>query len=54
VSRRTIGILAGVVGSGIAAWWWRTQRGSGQTLQPARDRGTVIFDNHAMPSEGVL
>ena len=55
VNRRTIGILAGVVGTGIAAWWWTTQRASGETMRhAARERGTVIFDNHAIAPEGII
>jgi hypothetical protein len=49
MSRRTLGILASVAGSAIGAWWWISRRASstaGRRL-PARDRGTVIFDNHA-------
>ncbi len=48
VNRRTLGILAGVVGSAIGAWWWTSQRASRTPVArvPARERGTVIFDNH--------
>lgn len=42
MTKRTYGILAGVIGSGLAAWWWARQRSGGA---PAPDRGTVIFDN---------
>jgi hypothetical protein len=53
-----MGILATVVGSAIGAWWWSTQRGSraSRTFVPARERGTVIFDNTPMvsDSEGVI
>jgi hypothetical protein len=48
VSRRTLGILASLVGSAIgAAWWVMYQRRTRNTaaLAPARDHGTVIFDN---------
>ena len=41
------GILASLVGSAIGAWWvinQRRVRNSG-VLSPARDHGTVIFDN---------
>jgi hypothetical protein len=53
LSRRTLGILASVVGSAIGAWWWTSQRANRATAArvPARDRGTVIFDNHTAASD---
>jgi hypothetical protein len=54
VSTRTLGFLA-VVGSALGAWWWTTQRASMSTSvqrMPARDHGTVIFDNHVPASDG--
>jgi len=58
VSTRTLGILATVVGSAIGAWWLTTQRRSrvARNLLPARDSGTVIFDNTPVASdtEGIL
>jgi hypothetical protein len=46
VTKRTYGILAGVLGSAIGAWWWNRQLAAqSRTLTPARERGTVIFDN---------
>ena len=44
MSRRTYGILAGVIGSALGAWWYSRRRvpGGGRTNI---DRGTVIFDN---------
>jgi hypothetical protein len=53
LSTRTLGILAGVVGSAIGAWWWTTQRMSHAStrLVPARDHGTVIFDNTPTASD---
>jgi hypothetical protein len=46
VTIRTYSILASVIGSAVGAWWWNRHR-SGQTpgLTPAREHGTVIFDN---------
>ena len=43
MSRRTYGILAGVIGSALGAWWYSRRRtaGAGGTI----DRGTVIYDN---------
>jgi hypothetical protein len=43
LSTRTYGILAGVIGSAIGAWWYSRYRT--RTAMPAHDRGTVIFDN---------
>ncbi|HVH55583.1 MAG TPA: hypothetical protein VM791_04990 [Vicinamibacterales bacterium] len=44
MSRRTYGILAGVLGSALGAWWYSRRRAlaGGRT---STDRGTVIFDN---------
>jgi hypothetical protein len=55
VSKRTFGILAGVVGSAVGAWWWNRQRVAQESvrqLTPARDHGTVIFHNTPQPVEG--
>jgi hypothetical protein len=53
MTRRTIGLLAGVVSSAVGAWYWlRRQTRHGETLTPGRERGTVIFDNTPRPSEG--
>jgi hypothetical protein len=43
-------MMAGTV---FGAWWWTTQRGSTTIIRrlPARERGTVIFDNHATAVE---
>jgi len=47
VSKRTLGILASVVGSAIGAWWMLTQRRerNSAAVTPARDQGRIIFDN---------
>lgn len=53
VSKRTLGILATVVGSAFGAWWLTTQRRSraaGSQLA-TRDHGTVIFDNTPVASD---
>jgi hypothetical protein len=42
VTRRTYGILAGVIGLG--AWWWNRQR-SAANRAASPDRGTVIYRN---------
>jgi hypothetical protein len=52
-----LGILATAVGSAIGAWWWVRQRSlaGNRSLTPARERGTVIFDNTpAADSEAAL
>jgi hypothetical protein len=44
--------MASVVGSALGAWWWTTQRRPRTpSLGPARDRGTVIFDNTPVASD---
>jgi hypothetical protein len=57
LSTRTYGILAGVIGSAIGAWWWARQRGASTTVAE-RERGTVIFHNTPTPTplsgEGVV
>jgi len=46
MNNRTLGLLAGVIGSALGAWWY-TRRFStaNQNLMAARQRGEVIFDN---------
>jgi len=57
VSNRTCAILTMMAGAAFGAWWWTTQREPGTNARrvPARERGTVIFDNHttAVETEGV-
>ena len=55
MSKRTFGILAGVVGSAVGAWLWNRQRLALRNmaeLTPAREHGTVIFHNTPRPVEG--
>jgi hypothetical protein len=57
VTRRTLGILATVVGSAMGAWWYTSQRRlRNPRLTPSRERGTVIFDNTptAASGEGII
>jgi hypothetical protein len=53
LSKRSYGILAGVIGSALGAWWYNRYRS--RTMMPVRDRGTVIFDNTPTASdEGII
>ena len=47
MTRRTYGILAGVIGFG--AWWWSRQRNA-VNRAAASDRGSVIFRNTPAPT----
>ena len=55
MNKRTFGILAGVVGSAVGAWFWNRQRlarRNVERLTPDRDHGTVIFHNTPRAVEG--
>jgi hypothetical protein len=58
VRKRTLGILATVVGSAFGAWWLTSQRHSrtARRTLPPREHGTVIFDNTPVASdtEGII
>ena len=43
MTRRNYAFLAGLIGSAMTAWWWSRNRMTQN--RPARERGTVIFDN---------
>jgi hypothetical protein len=43
MNTRTYGILAGVIGSALGAWWYSRRRTPSR--QGRYDRGTVIYDN---------
>lgn len=55
MTKRTYGILAGVLGSALGAWWYRRRQ---STTRPSAGRGTVIFDNTPtatpLSSEGTI
>ena len=55
MNRRTYGILAGVIGSALGAWWYSRRRGSSR---PSTDRGAVIYDNTPtatpLSTEGII
>lgn len=56
MSTRTYGILAGVIGSALGAWWYARR----QTIStaPAAARGVTIFHNTPTPTsiseEGIV
>lgn len=59
MNSRRYGILAGVIGSALGAWWYSRRRSTvTRSLTPARDHGEVIFDNTPtatpLSSEGVI
>jgi hypothetical protein len=49
MTKRTYGFLAGVLGLGA---WWYSRRRTAMTTTPARERGTVIFDNTPASTSG--
>ena len=52
VTKRTLGILATMVGSAVGAWWLTTYRRTRAfRTTPERARGTVIFDNTPVASD---
>jgi len=57
LSKRAYGVIAGVIGSAIGAWWYARQRAASMSAAEP-DRGTVIFHNTPTPtplsSEGVI
>ena len=52
MTRNRYGLLAGIAGAALAAWYWRSRRGHGQG---GNEKGEVIFRNTPAPSsEGIL
>jgi hypothetical protein len=52
MTRSRYGLLAGIAGAALAAWYWRGRRGA---AGHAADEGEVIFRNTPVPStEGIL
>lgn len=50
MTKRTYGILAGMIGTAVGAWWWARQRT--QAPAPATpERGTTIFHNTPTATE---
>lgn len=56
MNKRTYGILAGVIGSALGAWWYRRRHSAAHGS--AVDRGTVIHENtptaSPLSSEGTI
>jgi hypothetical protein len=50
LSKRTYGILAGVIGSAVGAWWWSRQYAALARNASDAERGTVIFHNTPTPT----
>lgn len=52
MSRRTYGLIAGLAGAILGAWFWRRRTNA----ENVSDKGTVIFDNTppASSAEGVI
>jgi hypothetical protein len=52
MTRSRYGLLAGIAGAALAAWYWRRR---GSHSNPAANKGEVIFSNTPVPSsEGIL
>lgn len=48
MTKRTLGLLAGVLGSALGSWLFARRRAMeyrSRHMTPAREHGTVIFDN---------
>lgn len=43
MTNRTYGLLAGVIGSALGAWWFSRRRQASNDAHA--DRGTLIYDN---------
>ena len=58
MTTRTYGILAGVLGSALGAWWYARRRTSTSGQTRVHERGTTIFHNTPTPTplseEGVI
>jgi hypothetical protein len=45
MTTRTYGLLAGVLGSALGAWWYSRRRRLSNGSPSSNGRGTVIYDN---------
>ncbi len=43
MTKRTYGILAGIIGTAMGTWWWRHRMHA--EARPTPERGTTILDN---------
>jgi hypothetical protein len=54
MTRGRYGLIAGIAGAALAAWWWRSRQ-SRDFVTPSELKGEVIFRNSPIPSsEGIL
>lgn len=49
MTRKTYGLLAGLIAAGVGTWLWRTRLATA-AAGTSDDHGTVIFDNTPKPS----
>ncbi len=53
MTRNRYGLIAGIAGAALAAWYWRGRYRSQEPV--GSDRGETIFSNTPVPSsEGIL
>ena len=50
MNRRAYSFMAGLIGAGIAGWFWSRNKSRNGGTHHIPDRGTVIFDNTPRPS----
>jgi hypothetical protein len=50
MTRSRYGMLAGIAGAALAAWWWRGRSAAREAVGAMHDRGEVIFRNTPEPS----
>ena len=54
MTRARYGLIAGVAGAALAAWWWRHRQGH-DFVTPSQLKGEMIYNNTPIPSsEGIL
>jgi hypothetical protein len=52
---RRYGLIAGIAGAALAAWWWRSRHSGGDFVTPSQLKGEVVFRNSPIASsEGIL
>lgn len=45
MTRAGYGMLAGIAGAALAAWWWQRNDAMARRMSAAADRGETIFSN---------